>query len=284
MKSWFFILDLIMIIILSLFTIIVVFSLPEGNILRILMGIPFLIFYPGYALVSLLWPRMSDMENLERIGLSFGLSIIIIIMLGLILNYTPAGLDLSSIAFSSFGFIILAVLLAWFRRMRIPEENRYYARIAMDVPKGELSKTDKIVTVLIIISLITAGAALGYVILSPKEGERFTEFYILDKNGTTEDYPKDLQVGENGTIIVGIENHEGSSMNYSITINLINRTDVTNETWNFYADINDNEKLEFDFNFSIVSSDTYRLEFILYREFDSEPYHELHLNEIAVRD
>ena len=38
----------------------------------------------------------------------------------------------------------------------------------------------------------------AYVIITPKEGEKFTEFYILGPNGTASDYPTELKVGKGG--------------------------------------------------------------------------------------
>ena len=61
------------------------------------------------------------------------------------------------------------------------------------------SKTlDKILTVLLIISIITASALTIYVIITPKKGEKFTEFYILGEGGKAADYPSSLSVGEEG--------------------------------------------------------------------------------------
>jgi uncharacterized membrane protein len=284
LRSKGFIIDLIIIIILSILTVIAVLALPDGNALRILFAIPFLLFIPGYALVSFLWTKKGDLGNLERIALSFGLSIAIIIVLGLILNYTPWGLSLLLILMSCFGFIIAFSMLALYRRMKTPVEERFFIRFDFGLPKGELPRTDKILTILIVASLIVAGSVLGYVVVTQKTGERYTEFYILDKNGTTEDYPKNLTVGESKTIIVGIVNHEGERTNYSIKINLLNKTDDMNDTWNYSIAVNDDERHEFNFDFSIASNDTYRLEFLLFRETDVEPYLELHLNDIMVRD
>ncbi len=67
---------------------------------------------------------------------------------------------------------------------------------------------DKILTVILIISIILAISMTVYVIITPKEGEKFTEFYVLGPNGTADDYPTDLKVGEEGTVIIGIVNHE----------------------------------------------------------------------------
>jgi len=129
-----------------------------------------------------------------------------------------------------------------------------------------------------------AGAVLGYVVITPKGEEKYTEFYILDKNGTTEDYPKNMTVGENGSVIIGIVDHEGEKVNYTITVNLLNETEYKNDSWGFSLDLNNGEKGEINFNFSIASNGTYELEFLLFREVGNEPYLELHLNDIIVRD
>jgi uncharacterized membrane protein len=279
-----YVLDLLIIIVLSAITVVVVLLLPDGNILRIVLGIPFLLFLPGYSLVSLLWPKMKDIGSVERIGLSFGLSIAVIVIIGLLLNYSPWKLGLVPILISCFGIILLTSIFAWYGRSKVTKEERFFVNIKMRPTKGELSGVDKILVMIIVASLILAGVVLGYVIVMPEEGEKYTEFYILDKNGTTEDYPKDLKVHENSTIIVGIVNHEGSSTSYSLRINLLNRSHVVNITWNFSITINDEEKNEFNFIFNITSSDTYVLEFLLFKGLQMDPYLELHLNEIVVKD
>jgi len=54
--------------------------------------------------------------------------------------------------------------------------------------------------------------------------DAFTEFYILGSNGTASDYPRNLSVGEDVTVILGIVNHEFRTINYTIDIWLINQT------------------------------------------------------------
>lgn len=50
--------------------------------------------------------------------------------------------------------------------------------------------------------------------------EPFTEFYILGPDGTAEDYPTDYVLGENGTVIIGIVNHEQKPVNYTMEVKL----------------------------------------------------------------
>ncbi len=64
-----------------------------SNILRIILGLPFLLFFPGYTLVAALFTRKEGMGSIERVALSFGLSIAVVPLIGLILNYTAGDKD-----------------------------------------------------------------------------------------------------------------------------------------------------------------------------------------------
>ena len=74
-------------------------------------GIPFVIFLPGYALVLSFF---NEKEWLEKVVLGVCLSLVVIPVLGLILNFTPFGINfvstflatgLFTLAFSVFAFV-----------------------------------------------------------------------------------------------------------------------------------------------------------------------------------
>ena len=94
----------------------------------------------------------------------------------------------------------------------------------------EISKIDKILTIIPLIAIITSIVTLIYIIITPKQSERFTEFCILGPNGKVADYPTKLRVGQNATIIIGIVNHEGRTVNYTVEIWLVNATYKDNRT------------------------------------------------------
>ena len=54
----------------------------------------------------------------------------------------------------------------------------------------------------------------------------FSEFYVLDENGTTQNYPSEVKVNENCKIIIGIENHEKNITEYTVKI-LLTKNNVT---------------------------------------------------------
>ncbi len=60
--------------------------------LRIIFALPVVLFIPGYALIAALFPPgKEEIDTLERVALSFGLSIAVVPLIGLALNYTPPG-------------------------------------------------------------------------------------------------------------------------------------------------------------------------------------------------
>jgi len=86
--------DLAIVILLTLLCIPFVLIPPLNEIspIRIILGLPLVLFLPGYSLIATLFPRKDDLDAIERIALSFGLSIAIVPLLGLALNYTPFGI------------------------------------------------------------------------------------------------------------------------------------------------------------------------------------------------
>ena len=132
-------LDLVLVILLTLLCIPFVLIPPLNEIspIRIILGLPLVLFLPGYALIATLFPRKDDLDGIERIALSFGLSIAVTPLLGLALNYTPFGIRLSPILIVLSVFTISLALGAYVRRSMIPEEDRFVVRIWSILQKYE---------------------------------------------------------------------------------------------------------------------------------------------------
>ncbi|MEZ0320052.1 MAG: DUF1616 domain-containing protein [Pyrobaculum sp.] len=85
----------------------------EGPI-RYILGAFYVLFLPGYAVVEALYPRGDELTPLERLALSIGLSLAVVPLIGLVLNYSPWGIRLlpvvASIAAVSTPLLIYA---AW---------------------------------------------------------------------------------------------------------------------------------------------------------------------------
>ena len=199
------------------------------TVFRIILGLLLILFIPGYSLIAALFPKKNDLDGIERTALSFGLSIAVVPLIGLLLNYTPFGIRLDPVLISISIFTVVMSTAAYIRRWKLSEDERfsvnfkYYFDRMLESFKRE-SGTDRILSIVLVISIIIAVSATAYVIVVPKEGEKFTEFYILGQNGTASDYPTNLTVGQAGNVTIGIVNHEYSDVNYEMVIKLNNQT------------------------------------------------------------
>jgi uncharacterized membrane protein len=257
--------------------------------LRILFGLPLVLFLPGYALIAALFPEAGTsptatdgddetdsaestdasgsasedqadedtgrslgglgsvaagdeggIDGIERVALSFGLSIAVVPLIGLIANFTPWGIRLVPILVGISAFTLGMVALAARRRHALPEEQRFRMpyREWFKAGKSEAfspeSRRDGALNVLLALSILLAVGAVGYAVMVPPDGESFTEFYVLtedeEENLVAAEYPTEFELGESQPLVVGIGNHEGESIEYSVVVQLqeVERSD--NET------------------------------------------------------
>ncbi|MFC1866167.1 DUF1616 domain-containing protein [Chloroflexota bacterium] len=204
-------------VILVISLILIIILIPSF-VLRIIIGLPFLLFFPGYSLILALFPKKDQIGGIERFALSFGLSIAVVPLIGLILNYTPLGITLESTLYSITGFIFITSIVAIFRLKRLEESDRFTLKLQSLRPGWEGTKWDKALSVVLIISMLTAVGVVGYVLSSPKVGEKFTEFYVLGVEGVASGYPTEMSVGEEATLILGVINREQETVDYYIEI------------------------------------------------------------------
>lgn len=243
--------------------------------LRIILGLPFVLFFPGYTLIAALFAGRGDLDGIERTALSFGLSIAVVPLIGLGLNYTPWGIRLTPILAALLVFIAGTSAVALFRRRRLPAEERFFPVFEVEFPVwGEMSGIDRVLSGVLALAILFAAGSIVYVVTTPKVGERFTEFYILGTGGKAEGYPRELAVGEKGEVIVGVVNHEYAPVKYSVQVVLggyprqrIGPIELAHE-----------EKWEQRVDFAAGRPhENLKVEFLLYREGDAEPYRSLHL-------
>lgn len=256
---------------------------------RVILGLPIVLFIPGYVLIFALFPsKKTDqgIDVIERIALSLGLSLAVVPLIGLGLNYTPWGIRLTPIILSLEIFIFILGGIATYRWFQLPSDERFTIDIDISFPKQE-SKLDKVLTIILAASIVIAASLLVYVIITPKTGEKFTEFYLLGSDGIADDYPRNLTTNENATVIIGVVNHEYRTINYTVEIWLVNQSygynesSKQNETTYYHAwfmdsfnttlehvpiDIEETwePQWEMNYTFSINHTGEYKLAFLLY--------------------
>ena len=98
-------------LILAVATALTVFTIRENAYplvyVRHVLGTIFVLWLPGYTFVKALFPTKvpiqtssEDLDKIERIALSIGLSLALVPIIGLLLNYTPWGIRLTPITMS----------------------------------------------------------------------------------------------------------------------------------------------------------------------------------------
>ncbi len=261
--------------------------LPEfsDSFLRTWLGIFLVLFLPGYAFAGALFPAKKDLDGIERIAISFGLNIAIVPLLGLGLNYSTWGIREVPLLTEFSIFILLMCVIAYYRRSLLPEAEAfnvsfraYYQSIKVEVFEKHESKTDKIITFILIFSVLASIGSLAYIVGNPKEGEHFTEFYILGKNRTVGDYPTEFVKGETGTVTVGIINHEHRPVDYTMELRLANRSLPLSESQKQIS-LEDNMSWEKPVTFTPpVEGKNMKLEFLLFNKNNTTvPYRNLHI-------
>jgi uncharacterized membrane protein len=272
----------------------VLLVLGDGNLLAILL----LLFVPGYALVSTLFPGStvtgdSEIDWIERIALSFGLSIAIVPLLALILGFTPWGIRFAPVISSNAILTIGLGCAAYWRRMRLPPERRLSATVELAVPAWRgYSPLEKALTVALGASLVVGAGGLAYTALAVRPGEGYTEFYLLGPSGNASGYPSKLSVSQPGRVILSIVNHESATVSYTTRVDLVgvrveynsttgrNETLVLNRTTWSWINVTrpDGENWSQSYIISIGYSGFWKVQFLLFKDGNfSRVYRELHL-------
>lgn len=229
--------DLILILISSHILVLVMFCFPQ-NILRTLMGIPFILFFPGYVVASSIWPGCRE-DTFTRMCASFGLSIPVSIVAILVPYYLKGNMDLILSVIFLLGFIVVFSIVAAVRRLLLPFEERYSVRLRFDTREmAMVGRIDKYFLFILIILLVGLTITTCYLFSQPLIGERFSELYILDPDGKTVDYPVNLTTGEYGTIRIGVTCHEGRKTTYTMIIESGDSFPMTYcDSWNSVYDL-----------------------------------------------
>lgn len=247
--------DLVVVASLVLLTdLLVVTSAGPGGPLRLALGVLFLGFLPGYALVAALFPRGSPGSTSrpadgrlnalsprptgpERFALSVGLSVAATGLVGLGLSFTPYEVRLVPVLAAISVLTLGAVVTAAVRRRRLPPRDRFAvpyadwiaaARDAVGV-SAATGRRDRALNGFVLVCLLLAASGAAYTVLPPEEG--FTEFYLLDRtaNGelTAEQYPTEFDAGEPRSLAVGVRNSGEKPRTYTVAVQL-QRLDARN--------------------------------------------------------
>jgi uncharacterized membrane protein len=239
--------------------------------LRIVFGLSFALFVPGYVFVSIIFPEASDSpgensENImlggeggvedgttqkdtlwpgrridmaERFVFSIITSVAIVLLVGLIVEQTAWGFRLVPTIAAVSGLVLIGCGAAVLRRRAISPNRRFrlpyegWLRV-VDLEQSDFDpRIDSALNVLLACSVLVAAGGMGYALSVSDSGEAFTEFYILgeDNDGrlVAEEYLENFTRGESQSLHVGVGNHQGKQMRYTVVVEL-QRVAVTGDS------------------------------------------------------
>ena len=114
-------------IILATATALTVFTIQESHYpliyIRYILGAIFVLFLPGYSLIKALFPE-KELDNIERTALSMGMSLALVPITGLILNYTPWGIRTTPITLSLLTLTIIFATAAIIREHQTKKQSQ----------------------------------------------------------------------------------------------------------------------------------------------------------------
>ncbi len=264
--------DLLIINVWTILLIIITAFFPLG-ILRFILGLPVAFLFPGYTLLAAMFPEKGGLDSLEIIAYSLGLSVTMVAFIGFILNYIPWGIRLYPVLFANSLFIMANSLIALWRQRQLPAEARFATSFNFNPIKWEnASRWDKGLFIGLILALAIALSTMGYAVTTTKIGERFTQFYVLNAEGKTGEYPKELVAGEQAKVIVEIINQEHEALSYRLEVNVDGR--VTQEIGPIT--LADEEEWKKEIAFTLVEAGEKKpVRFLLYKDGEDKPHSNL---------
>jgi uncharacterized membrane protein len=218
--------DLLVLVALSIAAVVTasVWQVPP---LRLILGLLYLMFFPGYALVAALFPGRDDLPAVQRLTLSLILSLAAVSLVTLILNWTPWGVRLEPTLVSVTLLIGAACSVASYRRSRLPAQDRFVPQLDVSLPSWSVTPApEKVAMTALTLSMILAIGTVLLLLARPKVTEHYTEFYVLGPGGSLEGYPLEAVANEPITLVLGIVNGEHDHVSYRVERDVSSRERV----------------------------------------------------------
>ncbi|WP_144920683.1 DUF1616 domain-containing protein [Halorubrum salsamenti] len=295
-------LDLLLVSLVSVGVVALAAAGSGGGVVRQALGGAFVVFCPGYALVSALLPQRTSsvperlstlgfrrgetlsLSGLERVVSSIAVSVILVPCVGFLLHYTQWGIRPETMVPGVAAATVALSVLAAIRRLRLPPDERFaVASLALPTRLNDWVREPNrpvytALNVFLVVGLVVAVAGIGLAAATATNGERYTELYVLGDDPDTgaaiaDEYPQGLDSGEEASIRVGIENREATAQTYTVVAQLQRLSDgggedrvvERSEIDRFDAQLRPGESVERTRTFEpTMEGDGLRIAFLLY--------------------
>ena len=251
----------------SVFATAVLLAYP-GTAAALVFGIPYLFFVPGFALVRLVFWKNTSME--AKFVLSMGLSILVVILLGLLLVLTPIGLNSETTRSSMILFSLGAVALEFFVWPADRGEDKTQPEQRQRTVKEEPFKFDKVVVAMLGTALVVSAISLGLIITA--EYPSRTYYAMTDESGSA-NINTTYEAGSNVTLVIEMHNGEDGPRTFMLYAYGANDSAVFQEQ-RFSYSMASGDTVNQSVTFSLNDTGVFRLVFLLYIQ---EEGHEMYV-------
>ena len=207
-------LDLVLVVGLAIGGLLAALLTDLYPVIRGVLSVPLLIALPGYSLTAALIPDRQSLGRTERTVLGVGMSIVLVILCGLLLNLLPAGITNVTVSVSLAAFSLAATAVGLLRRRGQPDHEP-----AVDLDGPEIGDAPEAVVgrrrerpngygpefLALAVILTVAAVFVGVLGAVRAPSTQFTQFWLL-----TGSDPNVIQVG--------IRDEEGQPIQYRIEV------------------------------------------------------------------
>lgn len=196
-------LDLIILMLYAIAAVALAFAGLSTGLPGLVLGLPLALFLPGYALTTAFLPAPMQ-EQPNRLLCSLGLSFAVTILIGLLLNLTPAGFQPYSWAITLGAVSFFAALVALARRWRESTQGIN----PRPLPRGSYRFTFGNAVILMAAGLVVVGAYMvTRTATLQQQYPGFTQLWLLRAGST-----------DQKSVLVGVRNMEDVPVNYRVEL------------------------------------------------------------------
>lgn len=210
--------DVIVIFGLSILFLILYMYFP-GSLLNTLLGLPFVLIFPGYALVSAVYRTEHNLDLPQRLALSCVISLTIVTLLAIGLN-AIGYLSTTSQILGIELIIIVSCIVVVYRRFHRDKGPHFVKE------PGGRKVYQQFNSIWVGIVVVVAFIIFGMIINLIMEGQaptNTTAFYLLGAGGKAGNYPAQVNLGIPFPIAIGIINNENEPITYHVKVQIDQR-------------------------------------------------------------
>ncbi|WP_276274794.1 DUF1616 domain-containing protein [Haladaptatus sp. QDMS2] len=230
----------------------------NDTVIRTLIGLPLILFVPGYTLLLALYPHRhvvkeqvdgwtldDDLEGSvpvnrfvserglslgTRLALSFGLSLGLLAPLAIVLSVLGFAFTLETLLGSISVFILITLVVGSIRRRAVAPEDRFvlpieawFSHVSSALFNAD-TKVDSALNLALAIVVIISMVGFAYALAVPNYGEQYTEFSLGTQTAAGQfkftGYPTQFEQGVPQELVVAVSNQEGENTKYTVVVEL----------------------------------------------------------------